>query len=38
VYDVSDHPQYYHKGDLRVILPSGERFIEVKDDSRIADT
>ena len=38
VLDVSDEPKYYHKGDLKVILPSGERFVEVKDDSRIADT
>lgn len=38
VLDVSEDPQYYHTGDLRIILPSGERFVEVKDDSRIADT
>jgi hypothetical protein len=38
VFDVADQPQYYHKGDLRIILPTGERFVEVKDDSRIADT
>ena len=38
VLDVSDDPQYYHSGDLKILLPSGERFVEVKDDSRIADT
>ena len=36
--DVSDDPQYYHNGDLMISLPSGERYVEVKDDSRIADT
>lgn len=31
--------QFYHNGDLIVTLPTGEkRFIEVKNDSRIADT
>lgn len=38
VLDVSEDPQYYHTGDLKVMTPSGERFVEVKDDSRIADT
>lgn len=38
VLDVSEDPQYYHTGDLKIILPSGERFVEVKDDSRISDT
>lgn len=38
VLDISEDPQYYHTGDLKVMTPSGERFVEVKDDSRIADT
>ena len=39
VLDVSEDPQYYHKGDLQITLPTGEiKFVEVKDDSRIADT
>ena len=39
VFDVSDNPQCYHKGDLQIQLPTGEyRYVEVKDDSRIADT
>ena len=39
VLDVSNDPQSYHKGDLLVTLPTGEqRYVEVKDDSRIADT
>ena len=39
VVDVADDPQYYHKGDLQIILPTGElRYVEVKDDSRIGDT
>lgn len=39
VFDVADQPEYYHKGDLQIELPSGElRYVEVKDDSRIADT
>ena len=39
VFDVADQPQFYHKGDLQIELPSGElRYVEVKDDSRIADT
>lgn len=38
--DVSNIPNYYHKGDiLAVDKESGKQiFIEVKDDSRIADT
>lgn len=38
--DVSNVPKYYHKGDiLAVDKESGKQiFIEVKDDSRIADT
>lgn len=39
VQDVSDDPECFHKGDLLLTLPTGEqRYIEVKDDSRIADT
>ncbi len=39
VLDVSDDPQCYHKGDLLITSPTGEqRYVEVKDDSRIADT
>lgn len=38
VFDISDNPQYYHRGDLLITLPTGERFVEVKDDSRISDT
>ena len=39
VFDVADQPEYYHKGDLQIQLPTGElRYVEVKDDSRIADT
>ena len=38
VSDVSDDPKYYHTGDLMITFPSGERYVEVKDDSRIADT
>lgn len=39
VQDVSNNPEYYHKGDLQIILPTGElRYVEVKDDSRIGDT
>lgn len=38
VLDVSEQRQYYHTGDLKIILPNGERYVEVKDDSRIADT
>lgn len=38
--DVSDLPQYYHKGDIKATcLEDGrEIFIEVKDDSRIHQT
>jgi hypothetical protein len=38
VFDVADDPQFYHRGDLLISLPTGDRFVEVKDDSRIADT
>ena len=39
VFDIADQPEFYHKGDLQIELPSGElRYVEVKDDSRIADT
>ena len=39
VFDVADQPQFYHKGDLQITLPTGElRYVEVKDDSRIGDT
>lgn len=39
VFDVADQPEFYHKGDLQIQLPTGElRYVEVKDDSRIADT
>ena len=38
--DVADNPEYYYKGDILAIdKNTGARtFIEVKDDSRIADT
>lgn len=37
--DVSNEPEYYHKGDIKAIDSSGKEFyLEVKDDSRIADT
>lgn len=37
--NVSENPEYYYKGDLLATNSSGCRiFIEVKDDSRIADT
>lgn len=38
--DVSNVPKYYHKGDIVAVdKESGKQiFIEVKDDSRIADT
>lgn len=39
VFNVADQPEFYHRGDLQIELPSGElRYVEVKDDSRIADT
>ena len=39
VEDVSDQPQYYYKGDIKLTSSSGEVFfIDVKDDSRIAET
>lgn len=37
--DVSDDPQYYYRGDIRAIGRDGTNiYIEVKDDSRIAET
>ena len=36
--DVSDDPQCYYKGDIRVVGDNKEFYIEVKNDSRIADT
>ena len=37
--NVTHETQYYYKGDIKAIAPDGkEIFIEVKDDSRIADT
>lgn len=38
VLDISDDPKCYHKGDLKISLPSGDRYVEVKADSRISDT
>lgn len=40
IEDVSDIPEYYHKGDIKVIdrKTGKEYMLEVKDDSRIADT
>lgn len=39
VEDVSDNRQDYHKGDLLITLPTGEkRYIEVKNDTVIATT
>lgn len=38
-YDVSNEREYYHKGDIKAIDDDGnEIMIEVKDDSRIAET
>lgn len=37
--DISANPDYYYKGDLLAVGANGKRYyIEVKDDSRIADT
>ena len=37
--DVSNDPKYYYKGDIKIILPTGEEYyLEVKNDSRIAET
>ena len=36
--DVSDDPQCYYKGDIKAISADKEIYIEVKDDSRIAET
>ena len=37
--DVGSNPFYYHTGDIKVTDQNGEvRYIEVKNDSRIADT
>lgn len=39
VEDVSDIREYYNKGDIKLVLPTGKTFfIDVKDDSRIAET
>ena len=39
VADVSNDRSFFYKGDLLITLPTGEKkFVEVKDDSRIADT
>lgn len=39
IKDVSEDPAYYHKGDLLITSTTGEKkFIEIKTDSRIADT
>ena len=37
--DVANNPFYYHKGDIKAVAKDGkEVMIEVKDDSRIAET
>ena len=37
--NVSDEPQYYHKGDIKAIAADGRQiFIEVKNDGCIGDT
>ena len=39
VEDISDIKEYYYKGDIRLTDKSGKQYyLEVKDDSRIADT
>ena len=38
VENVSDNPLYYSKGDLKITLPTGTIFVDVKDDRRIAKT
>lgn len=39
VQDLSNDPQYYHKGDLLITLPTGEqRMVEVKNDTVIGTT
>ena len=39
VQDVSTDPLSYYRGDLKIVQPNGEQiFVEVKNDSRIADT
>ena len=38
-YDVGSQREYFHKGDIKAVAADGrEIFIEVKNDSRIADT
>jgi hypothetical protein len=39
-YWIGDNPTYYHKGDIAAVnkITNEVRYIEVKDDSRIADT
>ena len=37
--NVSDEPQYYHKGDIIAVAPDGRKiFIEVKNDGTIGST
>ena len=37
--NVSDEPQYYHKGDIIAVAPDGRKiFIEVKNDASIGNT
>ena len=38
VENVSDNPLYYSKGDLKITLPTGTIFVDVKDDRKIAKT
>ena len=39
VEDVSNDPKCYHKGDLQILLPTGEkRYVEVKNDTVIGKT
>lgn len=39
VEDVSNNPLHYYQGDLRITLTSGQQiYVDVKDDTRIADT
>lgn len=38
-YDVSSQREYFHKGDIKAVAADGrEIFLEIKNDSRIADT
>lgn len=38
VENVADQAEYRKRGDIKVILPLGEVFVDVKHDKRIADT